>query len=182
MDMPVRLVLEAEPEVFTLAVEALRGEALRRRRAAEKYSGELLANKRAGVIKDIRTGAQHVVQLLAEADELEAIVAQIDAGGAPQPQPGPAKEAPSPPADVTPAPLDGSDDGPLAGVDERGHRYGTRHDPDVAAAGMLLAGPEEPSTFAEEDADAGSVAELLLAADNLPPVPPGPEVPTLPES
>lgn len=63
------LTLELDEHTAALASEALRGEADRRRRAAQTVSAELTEKKRADGT-DIRGGAVQVVNTLAEADAL----------------------------------------------------------------------------------------------------------------
>lgn len=70
------LTLELDEHTAALAAEALRGDADRRRRAGQTFSAELMAKKRDDGI-DIRSGALHVVNSLAEADALAAAADQL---------------------------------------------------------------------------------------------------------
>jgi hypothetical protein len=98
------LSLELDERTALLAAEALRGEADRRRRVAQKISAELAEAKRSDRA-DIRTGAMQVVETLADADALaaaaETLTAAWDAG---RPK-GSRKKAPKP---STPAAGDAS--------------------------------------------------------------------------
>lgn len=159
--MTVRLI-DAEDRIFEIAIEALRGDALRRRRAAETFSGELESDRAAGRQKDIRTGALHVVKLLGEADALEHLAAELADPTPPQLAlaAGPAaaeQVGPGGLAVLTPEP--GGDGGPDPVTD-----------PDVLAAATVLAGGHVPSSL-QEDTDPAAVAGALV----------GPGAPVIPE-
>lgn len=59
--------------LLALGADALRAEAGRRRRAAELFAGEIRDAKLAGELKDVRTQAVKVLDLLGEASGLEQL-------------------------------------------------------------------------------------------------------------
>lgn len=70
-----------------LAAAELRSAADRRRKVAERASGELMREKRTGETSDIRTGAVHVVKTLGEADDLVALAEVLEAAATAPPAP-----------------------------------------------------------------------------------------------
>jgi hypothetical protein len=66
-----------DPEARDLVVEALRGDSVRRQRAATRAAAELHAERLAGDRKDIRSGAVMVTNLLVDAARLDEAAAAI---------------------------------------------------------------------------------------------------------
>lgn len=122
-----------------LAAAELRAAAERRRKVAERASGELMREKRTGETNDIRTGAVHVVKTLGEADELVALAEVLEAAATAGPPPQ-AEQLPL--GDVAPGPGDASH------VDDE-----DATDEDIEAARALLGLGPRGSTFDGDDDD-----------------------------
>jgi hypothetical protein len=153
------LSLELDERTALLAAEALRGEADRRRRVAQKISAELAEAKRSDRA-DIRTGAMQVVETLADADALaaaaETLTAAWDAGRpkgsrkkAPKPSTPAAGDASPGDDDDEPDDPENPDDAPKVNADGS-TVLAHDDDPDVAAARAALAGehPLDPALVA----------------------------------
>lgn len=155
------LTLSFDERTATLAAEALRGEADRRRRAGLTVSAELSEAKIGGA--DIRSGALQVVATLAEADRLASAAEALDAAWEVGKPAGPAKRTrrgPTPPPTETSAgddddETDALDDDTLeklaaaAGVGPDGATV-VEHtdDPDIAAAREALGLVGDPAAVA----------------------------------
>lgn len=147
------LTLELDEHTAALASEALRGEADRRRRAAQTVSAELTEKKRTDGT-DIRGGAVQVVNTLAEADALlEAADQLTDAWAAAE-----AKKAARKPR----APK------PSAGDDDDGDELAQR----IADAELAAAARKELGVAPDVDEDDDGPGDDDLVAPAAPTLPP----------
>lgn len=80
-------------DAYVLAADALRQAAAQRRRAAERFAGEVRSARLSGEVKDPRTQAVRIMELLGEASVLEDVAAALGGGQLPLPlDPSPLQE------------------------------------------------------------------------------------------
>lgn len=126
-----------------LAAAELRAAAERRRKVAERASGELMREKRTGETSDIRTGAVHVVKTLGEADDLVALAEVLEAAATADPPP----QNTALPLDIDLGRLDPANRDASLVDDEAGD------DEDIEAARLALGLGPRGSTFDGDDGE-----------------------------